>query len=144
PREKAEAPAVLAPGAIEKGGSPRSKERAGDHVTIKQMSTKHDLGSGPGSIQATQTTTGFLQQIHHTALLRSAATASDVATAVLCALLSTVTRTQACDFVSALPPSLRKLLHVCAIERRAAAEIVGREQVLRTIADRLRIELEGA
>lgn len=100
------------------------------------MTTKHEHGAGPGSNHAGQTTREFLQQIHHTGLLRSTVVASDVASAVLCALLLSISREQARSFLSGIPPSLRELLHVCAVERRAEAEIVGR--------DRLRIEPEGA
>jgi uncharacterized protein (DUF2267 family) len=106
--------------------------------------TKQEQGAGPGSNQAGQTTKAFLQQIHHAGLLRSMGAASDAATAVLCTLLLAVSRQQARAFLFALPPSLRDLLHICAVERRPEAEIVGREQVLRTIADRMRIEPEGA
>ena len=108
------------------------------------MTSKHEHGPPTGSNQARQTTSSFLQQIQHSGLLRSTVAASDVATAVLCTLLLTIPRREARAFLSAVPPTLRTLLHVCAVERREVPEIVGREQVLRSIADRLRIEPEGA
>jgi uncharacterized protein (DUF2267 family) len=108
------------------------------------VTSRREHGAGPGSNRAGQTMSAFLQQIHHTGLLRSTVAASDVATAVLCTLLLTIPRAEARNFLSAIPSTLRNLLYVCAAPRRVEAEVVGREQVLRTIADRLRIEPEGA
>ena len=108
------------------------------------MTTRHERGAGPGSTHAGQTTSAFLQQIHHTALLHSAVAASDIATAVLSTLLLTLPRQEAQSYVSAAPPTLRDLLHTAAFERRETPEIVGREQVLRTIANRLGIDPEDA
>jgi uncharacterized protein (DUF2267 family) len=111
---------------------------------MEHVMNKGEVGAGPGSNQAGQTTKAFLEQIHNAGLLRSAAVATDVAAAVFSTLLMTVSRNQAQRFLSALPATLRDLLHASAVGRREAAEISGREEVLRTIADRLRIELEGA
>ena len=108
------------------------------------MNTRRDPRAGPASNHVGSTTRAFLQQIHHTGLLRSAAVAGDVATAVFSTLLMTVSREQARRFILALPPSLRELLHAGVLDRREQAEIVGRAEVLRTIAERLRIDTVGA
>jgi uncharacterized protein (DUF2267 family) len=106
--------------------------------------TKHEHGAGPASNDGALATRAFFEQIHNTGLLRSAAVASDVATAVLSTLLLTVSREHAREFLSSLPPTLRELLHGGGFERRQEPEIAEREQMLRTIADRLWIEPEGA
>ena len=106
--------------------------------------SRRERGAGPGSNLAGQTTTGFLQQIHHGALLRSTVAAGDVAAAVLSTLLLSIPRREAQSFLSGMPPTLRDLLHTSAFGRRDKPEIAGREQVLRTIADRLRIDVGRA
>jgi uncharacterized protein (DUF2267 family) len=95
-------------------------------------------------VKAAKTTIGFLQQIHHAGQMRSAVAATDAATAVFCMLTLAVSRDDARAFVSALPPTLRHLLHASAYERPSKATIVARDQLLRAIADRLRIEPDSA
>jgi uncharacterized protein (DUF2267 family) len=87
---------------------------------------------------------GFLQQIHHAGQMRSPVAAADAATVVLGALLCTVTGEQARTFASAVPPTLRHLLHGSAYERTDRPELTGRDVVLRTISDQLRIDTEEA
>jgi uncharacterized protein (DUF2267 family) len=105
---------------------------------------RHEIGSGPGTVKATKTTIGFLQQIHHAGHMRSAVAATDAATAVFSMLTLAVSREQARTFVSAMPSTLRHLLHLYAYERPKEPTIVSRDQLLRAVADRLHIEPENA
>jgi uncharacterized protein (DUF2267 family) len=108
------------------------------------VTLKNEHGAGPGSNRVGQTTSGFLQQIQHTGLLRSTVEASEFATAVLCTLLLAIPRERATKFLASVPAPLRDLLHACAVQRADQAEIVGRVQALETIAVRLRIEPDQA
>ena len=104
------------------------------------MTSKHEIGVGPGSSQPGQTTRAFLQEIQHACALRSTEVASDVATVVFCTVLRSVSREHSNNFVSVLPPTLRQLLRACTIERRDEPEVVGRAQALQTVADTLHFE----
>ncbi len=95
-------------------------------------------------MKATKTTIGFLQQIHHVGHMRSAVVAIDAATAVFSMLALAVSRDEARAFVSAMPSTLRHLLHLYAYERPNEPTIVSRDQLLRAVADRLRIDPESA
>jgi uncharacterized protein (DUF2267 family) len=105
---------------------------------------REEPGAGATTAAAAKATIGFLQQIHHAGQMRSAVAATDAATVVLGTLMRAVTREQARVFLSTMPSTLRHLLHGCAYERLEAPEVGGRDDVLRTIADLLRIGRDDA
>lgn len=108
------------------------------------MSRGRELGAGPGSHRPGQTISGFLQEIQQAGLLRSTVAASDIAAAVLGALLSTLRPEQAQEFVRTMPPTLRDLLHAYVVGQRSGGLLVGRDDVLRTVARALRMGPDDA